>query len=365
VNGEKAREIKARHAIKASMPPIRTIPVAVLAAASLVAVLAAGAGPPSEAVRESLTAVNRLLDDSELRERPTELLAAMRTVVDGSFDFQEAAQRALGREWWARTPAERDEFVALFADLLGRSVVARIASRASVRGSLTIHYLSESVRGNTATILTTITSREGSALSVEYRMVARGQRWAVCDVAVDGISTVENYHAQFIRILRQSSYGELVAQVKARASEAPTASVARANVATAPLTDEAPRVQGEPPAASLSRANADPEKRSEPAITEPEAARPSPEAKLAVITSSYWIQVGAFRTPDAAGELAARLLEQDLPVAIDSVALTSNHRGLVLSRVRVGPFANRAELVPKLQLLQKGGYRPFVAREPD
>ena len=341
------------------------IPGVVLAAALLVASLDAGAGPPSEAVRESLTAVNRLLDDSELRERPMELLAAMRTVVDGSFDFREAAHRALGREWWARTPAERDEFVALFADLLGRSVVARIASRASVRGGLTIQYLSESVDGDTATILTTITSREGSALPVEYRMIARGLGWAMCDVAVDGISTVENYHAQFARILRQSSYGELVTQVKARASEAPSARGARARIATAPLTDEAPRVQAEPPAASLSRADADPEKRSEPATTEPEAARRSPEAKLAVITSSYWIQVGAFRTPDAAGELAARLLEQDLPVAIDSVARTWNHRGLVLSRVRVGPFANRAELVSKLQFLQQGGHRPFVTREPD
>ena len=347
------------------MPLSRVIPVAVLAAALLVASVDAGAGPPSEAVRESLTAVNRLLDDPELRERPTELLAAIRTVVDGSFDFREAAQRALGRGWWARTPAERDEFVALFAGVLGRSVVARIASRASVRGSIPIQYLSESVDGDTATILTTIRNREGNELPVEYRMIARGQRWAVCDVAVDGISTVENYRAQFSRILRQSSYGELVALVKARASEAPSARIEGLDVAAAPLTDEAPRVDGEPPAASLPPADADPEKRSVPAIAESEAAMPSPEAKLAGILKAYWIQVGAFRTPEAAGELAARLLEQDLPVAIDSVARTWSHRELVLSRVRVGPFADRAELVPKLQLLQKGGYRPFVAREPD
>jgi phospholipid transport system substrate-binding protein len=347
------------------MPLSRVLLVAVLAAALLVASVDAGAGPPSEAVRESLTAVNRLLDDPELRERPTELLAAIRTVVDGSFDFREAAQRALGREWWARTPTERNEFVALFADVLGRSVVARIASRASVRGSIPIQYLSESVDGDTATILTTIRSREGNELPVEYRMIARGQRWAVCDVAVDGISTVENYRAQFSRILRQSSYGELVALVKVRASEAPSARIVGADVATAPLTDRAPRIESEPPAASLSPADAAPEKPSVSVLAESEAAMPSPEAKLAVILKAYWIQVGAFRNPDAAGELAARLLEQDLPVAIDSVARTWNHRELVLSRVRVGPLADRAELVPKLQFLQKGGYRPFVAREPD
>jgi len=147
---------------------------------------------PSEVIRESLVAVNRLIDDPVLQERPTELLAAIHTVVAGSFDFREATQRALGREWQARTPAERDEFVRLFADLLERSYVWRMASRASVRGGLTIRYLGESVDGNAATVLTAMTSREGSELPVEYRMIERDARWAVYDICVDGISIVEN-----------------------------------------------------------------------------------------------------------------------------------------------------------------------------
>src|SRR5882724_150461 len=328
------------------------------------------AGPPSEVVRNSLMAVNRLLDDPGLQEKSTELLAAIHTVVDGSFDFREASQRALGREWRARTPAERDEFVRLFADLLERSYILRMASRASVRGGLAIRYLGESVNGNAATVLTTMTSREGNDLPVEYRMIAHDRRWAVYDVHVDGISIVENYRAQFSRILRQASYGELVAQVKARASEAPAAPAARADVASAPERDEAPRVDGDPPVVALAReAEADRDARGQgqaPLAPAPEPARITPAAtRVVVTTASYWIQVGAFRSPDAAGELAARLLEQNLPVAIDAVARTWDHRELILSRVRVGPFADQAELVAKLRFLQKGGYQPFVAREPE
>ncbi len=39
----------------------------------------AAAGPPSEVVRNSLMAVNRLLDDPGLQEKSTELLAAIHT----------------------------------------------------------------------------------------------------------------------------------------------------------------------------------------------------------------------------------------------------------------------------------------------
>jgi hypothetical protein len=67
------------------MPLGRVVPIAVLAAALLVASVDAGAGPPSEAVPESLTAVNRLLDDPELRERPTELVQKLQLLQKGGY----------------------------------------------------------------------------------------------------------------------------------------------------------------------------------------------------------------------------------------------------------------------------------------
>src|SRR5206468_2272384 len=80
--------------------------------------------------------------------------------------------------------------------------------------------------GNVATVTTTIASRAGGELPVEYQMIAFDERWAVYDIRVDGISIVDNYRAQFARILRQSSYRDLVAQVTGRASEASSDSTA-------------------------------------------------------------------------------------------------------------------------------------------
>ena len=234
-------------------------------------------------------------------------------------------------------------------------------------------------------------------------MIAFDERWAVYDIRVDGISIVDNYRAQFARILRQSSYRDLVAQVTGRASEAssdstaaredgasasiadelpplgysrasdggapaPRPRAARTTEATAPPA-EAPRAEGNAPTVSRARTvDLSTDKRSEgqPRPAEPEPAEAVSPARIAVVpAASYWIQVGAFRNPDAASGLAARLLEQNLPVAIDSVARSRDHRDLLLSRVRVGPFADPAELESKLRVLRQVGYQPFIAREPD
>ncbi len=94
-----------------------TAPVAALA---LVLALSSHvwAGAPTEALHDVFSAVNRVLEAPELQDKPLELLAAIRNVVNDSFDFREAARLAMGREWEALTETERDEFVRLFADLL-------------------------------------------------------------------------------------------------------------------------------------------------------------------------------------------------------------------------------------------------------
>src|SRR5215475_3718608 len=50
--------------------------------------------------------------------------AAVRAALEGVVDFDEAARRALGPHWQARSEAEREEFVVLFKDLMASSYLA-------------------------------------------------------------------------------------------------------------------------------------------------------------------------------------------------------------------------------------------------
>ena len=97
-----------------------------------------------------------------------------------------------------------------------------VGSKASVGGGVKIQYLGESIDGESARVATTLLTRGGQELPVDYWMVRRGDRWKVQDVVVDGVSLVMNYRAQFVRVLAAYSYAGLVARMQAQApSELP------------------------------------------------------------------------------------------------------------------------------------------------
>ena len=166
------------------------------------------AGAPTDQLREYSDQVIRVLDDPALQ--PKDRRAAVRKIAHEIFDVAETAKRALARHWQARTQAEREEFTQIFADLLESTYIARIDQYGGER----IRYVSESINGELATVRARIVTRTGIEVPVESRMVLRGERWLIYDVLIENVSLVANYRAQFDRIVRSSSYEELVRRLK-------------------------------------------------------------------------------------------------------------------------------------------------------
>jgi phospholipid transport system substrate-binding protein len=187
-------------------------------ASALALVLLAGRGAsaatPTDQLREYVNRTVKVLEDPDLRKesRTQARRAALRGIANEVFDFEEMTKRALARHWQARTPAEREEFVQLFAKLLEGSYTSKIEL---YRGEK-INYLGELVEGDLATVRTRILTKQGAEVPVDYRMHHRGDRWLVYDVAIEGISLVANYRSQFNKIIQTSSYQELVARMKAK-----------------------------------------------------------------------------------------------------------------------------------------------------
>src|SRR5574342_62412 len=88
----------------------------------------AWAGAPTDQLRQYTDHVLKILEDPAMKgpDKAQERRAAVRKVATQAFDLEESARRALGRHWQARTPAERQEFVQLFGDLLERSYISKI-----------------------------------------------------------------------------------------------------------------------------------------------------------------------------------------------------------------------------------------------
>ena len=73
----------------------------------------------------------------------------------------------------------------------------------------------------------------------------------------------------------------------------------------------------------------------------------------------YWVEVGVFADPDTANGLMARLLEQDLAVAIEPA--TSRDGQYRVLRVQVGPFDDEATAIAAQQNLRAIGYQAQIA----
>jgi len=80
---------------------------------------------------------------------------------------------------------------------------------------------------------TKITAKSGSEMAVDYRMLKKSDRWMVYDVAIEGMSLVSNYRAQFDKIIRASSFEELVKKIKAKQTELPRDRASRQEDASA------------------------------------------------------------------------------------------------------------------------------------
>jgi len=179
----------------------------VLAGVFILLVAPAWAVTPTEQLKGSIDKIIPILEDPTLKgdAKLKERRAAIRRVASDVFDFTESARRALGPHWERRTAEERQEFARLLGDLLERAFASRLEQ-----------YTGESVDGNLATVKTTIITKSGAELPVDYQVLRRGDRWFVYDVWIEGVSLMNNYRVQFNKIIQTSSYEDLVRKLKAK-----------------------------------------------------------------------------------------------------------------------------------------------------
>jgi phospholipid transport system substrate-binding protein len=171
---------------------------------------------PTQLLRGAIDKVLKLVaDQAGRRESPRERRVALRKIADEIFDWEETAKRSLGMHWRQRTPAEQEEFVRLFADLLERSYMTKI----ELYDGEKIGYAGDTIDGDQAIVRTKLVNRQGGEMAVSYKMLRRDERWKVYDVEIEGVSLVANYRTQFNSLLRRSSYPDLVRAIRAKTTE--------------------------------------------------------------------------------------------------------------------------------------------------
>jgi phospholipid transport system substrate-binding protein len=208
-------------------PKLRLVVVALCVALGLASPVAAG--PPTDALRSHMDRVFALLEDPAYKD-PAQAVArhrALRVLTSNAVDFRQAAQQSLGAYWEPRTPDQQAYFVRLFTDLIDHAYLTRL----SLDGER-VTYDTEEANGRTAVVRGRALSKSGTATPVAFHLrQGDDDQWRIFDVTFEGMSLVANYRAQFNKIIRTSSYEELVTRLEEK-----TRTDAQASVSTEPAS---------------------------------------------------------------------------------------------------------------------------------
>ncbi|MBI3356513.1 MAG: ABC transporter substrate-binding protein [Nitrospirae bacterium] len=179
-------------------------------------VVPAYAGAPTDSMKATIDEVLRIIREKELKQpgKTDERRQQLEKVVGARFDYQEMSRRALGAHWNTLSDQEKQEFVGLFRTLLTNSYADKIETY-SGEG---VHYLNERTEKDYAEVRTKVLSGK-TEIPLDYRLINKAEDWRVYDVVVDGVSLVNNYRGQFTKILRASSYSDLVDQLRRKSDK--------------------------------------------------------------------------------------------------------------------------------------------------
>jgi phospholipid transport system substrate-binding protein len=118
---------------------------------------------------------------------------------------------AVGANWQKFSPAEKDEFTKVFAQLLRTNYLKKIQENYRQQE---VRILTQEIYDGKKALVKSSISRPGGDIPVDYRLWLRDGRWQIYDVAVEGVSLVQNYRTQFNELLLKGTPAGLVQRVK-------------------------------------------------------------------------------------------------------------------------------------------------------
>jgi phospholipid transport system substrate-binding protein len=142
----------------------------------------------------------------------------IKKIVGSFLDFEELARRALIRHWDGLSAKQRTDFVRTLRDLVERNYVRQLYGQPDYDLKLD----REEVAGSEATVAGSLrASAKGKnvTMALEYKLVKKQNRWVVFDVVTDELSLLENYRAEFNKVIARESFDALLSRMKRKLAD--------------------------------------------------------------------------------------------------------------------------------------------------
>ncbi len=183
----------------------------------------AAASDPMAQVRSG---VSDVIDVFKVPEMPLKVRRDKLRELGGKyFDFNSMARSVMGYHWRELSPAQRDEFVAVFTRFIEDAYLSKLQDYsvkkvADELPSVNIQFTRETFDGpDYAQVYSTVTLKEQKdPIYLNYLMHLADGKWKVYDVTVDAISVIGNYRNQTNRVMNEGGYNKLVGDLRTKTS---------------------------------------------------------------------------------------------------------------------------------------------------
>jgi phospholipid transport system substrate-binding protein len=169
--------------------------------------LAADAGSATAALKERDAEVRAALPPKGVPS--PEVRKKVEGIITRTVDLEGMLQAALGQRWKDMKETQRKRLVAAFErrfrDLSGREL--------DTYRSTQIEYLPEKESDADVAVPTKVVV-EGEPTEIAYTMRREKAGWRIVDIAVDGVSTVQNYRSSFNRVIQKEGVDGLIGRLE-------------------------------------------------------------------------------------------------------------------------------------------------------
>ncbi len=180
------------------------------------AVAAPKAGPGISAVKQANEKISTLLKQKPAAGSKEEkaLAGKVTTSVRDFLDIDELGKRAMADQWSKLSKEQQDEFLSTLRALIEDNYVRGL--RANLEYNVDYSGETTDKDGNVLVTTTINTKRRGRPfkISVDYVLKKDGGKLKAWDVKTDGVGLVENYRAQFNKIIAKDGFAGLIARMK-------------------------------------------------------------------------------------------------------------------------------------------------------
>jgi phospholipid transport system substrate-binding protein len=178
-------------------------------------------GPGVATVRKANEAVSELIkrEAPPGSEEEKRLVAEISARLKGFLDIDELGQRALRDHWSKLTAPQKKQFLELLRQLVDANYIRALRGNRQYE----VRYVKEEPEGENIRVYTELTLKKPDktdTVSVDYVLRKDNGDWRAFDLVTDGVGLVENYRAQFNKIMAKEGFDGLLARMRKKKTDA-------------------------------------------------------------------------------------------------------------------------------------------------